>query len=130
MEGGNILSYEDYSASAFSNSSLTSLTFDEEAGQISFNTEQGTFCNVIVPKELLDGAFTVLVDEKPVACILDWDETHVFVSFTYSQDIHSVGIKGEYKKRLMDCPEDVNGDGLINIKDLFMVAKRFGKSCP
>ncbi|UCC62973.1 MAG: hypothetical protein JSV36_19890 [Anaerolineae bacterium] len=29
-----------------------------------------------------------------------------------------------------DCPEDINGDGVINIQDIMLVASKWGESCP
>lgn len=110
------------STAAFSNSVVTSFNFDKTLKQISFSVSKGTFCNVIIPKDLLDGAFTVLIDDIPTASILNWDETHHFINFVLGGDNHEVKITGEIVTRIVG---DSNGDGEVNIIDISMAATNF-----
>jgi len=117
------------SVAVFSNSSITDFNFDKTLIQISFKVSNGTFCRVIIPKEVLSGAFKVLIDNINIGSMLNWDDTHIFIDFTYSEELtQNVIIKGETvaKIPLTEFP-DVNGDGKIDITDLFLVAKHYGE---
>jgi len=105
----------------FSNSSITDLSFSRAEVEISFTASNGTFCRVIIPKEVLDGSFNVSMDDVTTACILNWDETHHFIDFTFNNQTHSVKIIGE----AIRC--DLNGDGIVDIIDVAIVAKHYGK---
>jgi len=80
------------------NSTMSDLTFNQTLKQISF-TVTGTpgtsgFCNVTILIELLDGNFTVLIDDTPIDYTLTQNATHSFLYFTYSHGDHNVKIKG------------------------------------
>jgi len=106
----------------FSNSSIADLSFNRAEVEISFTTSNGTFCKVIVPKDALDGSFNVSIDDVTTACILNWDKTHHFINFAFNNQPHSVKITGEIAIR-----GDLNGDGKVNIHDLYIIAKNYGK---
>jgi hypothetical protein len=98
------------------------LSFSRAEVEISFTASNGTFCRVIIPKEVLDGSFNMSIDDVTTACILNWDETRHFIDFTFNNQTHSVKIIGEVAIR---C--DLNGDGIVNIIDIAIVAKNYGK---
>jgi hypothetical protein len=81
-----------------SNSSyVDSISFDRNAKTIRFDvSEYGDvgWCSVVVPKELLGGPFTVLVDGATVAHTQTENATHNFFSFTYQSDEHTVELVG------------------------------------
>jgi parallel beta-helix repeat protein len=104
----------------FTNSSATDFNFSGKLGLISFNVNGSTFCKVIVSCTLLDGAFEVKVDGRPVASFLNWEGDYLFVNFTHSIESHQVEIQGEIARR---C--DVNGDGKVNIQDIAAVAREY-----
>jgi len=110
---------------------IENFNFNRTLGQISFNITSVTsgLCNVTVPKLLMDGAFKVLINDTLVPSILTWNKTHTFVYFTYDQGTHNIKIIGEIVTRIRG-PDlltltDVNGDGIVNIVDIVVVALRF-----
>ena len=118
--------------SLFTTHLIENFNFNRSLGQIGFSITSLTsgFCNVTVPKLLMDGAFKVFINDTQVQCMLTWNTSHTFAYFTYSQGIHNVKIIGEIVTRVRG-PDllsiaDVNGDGLVDIVDLVIVALRFG----
>jgi len=87
-----------YDVSMFTNSSVTNFAFHQPAKTESFEiaSENGTtgFCNVTIPKELLNGDFTVWIDDSPINFILTQNLTHSFLYFNYTQTVHKVRIVG------------------------------------
>lgn len=111
---------------------IENLNFTRSLGQINFKITSALpgFCNVTVPKLLMDGAFKVFINDTQVQCMLTWNTSHTFVYFTYSTGTHNVEIIGEIVTRVRG-PDllsiaDVNGDGIIDIVDIVIVALRFG----
>jgi len=115
----------------FSDSSMTKFnkTLIKD-GKISFNVSGGTFCKVIFFRELLDGAFKVFIDGTPTAFILNWDETHIFLNVTYSEENHNVKIDGEIVFPISTEFPDIDGNGKIDIKDVALVGKHYGEEFP
>jgi len=111
---------------------IENFSFNRSLGQISFNITSTTsgFCSVAVPKLLMDGAFKILINDTLVASRLTWNKSHTFIYFAYNQGTHNVKIIGEIITRIRG-PDllsiaDVNGDGLVDIVDIVIVALRFG----
>ena len=117
--------WEDRTCQAvvFSDSSVADFDFNRAEGELKFNATNGTFCNVIVPRDALDGAFTVTVDGSLSASVLTWDENHHFIHFSMVNGSHEVKIKAETVIRLIG---DLNNDGIVNIVDIAIVATYFG----
>jgi parallel beta-helix repeat protein len=90
-----------------------------EGGLITFDIENGTFCNVIVSRELLDGPFRVSVDNSITASALYWDTNNTFAMFTCNARNREVEIVTKIRG-------DMNDDGVVNIIDLAWLAKQFG----
>jgi len=111
-------------AAVFSNSSVTDFDFNRAEGELNFTATNGTFCNVIVPRDALDGAFAVTIDDSLSASILTWDENHYFIYFSMMNGSHEVKIKSETVIRFIG---DLNNDGIVNIIDIAIVATEFGK---
>jgi hypothetical protein len=114
---------------AFS-SQILDFNFDRTLGQITFdlNPTAAGFCNITVPKLLMDGAFTVLINGTETASILTWNKTHTFVYFTHGEDLQNVAILGDIVTRIrapnLITMSDVNGDGTVDILDVYAVAAR------
>ena len=73
----------------------------------------------------------VLIDDIPTASILNWDETHTFINFTYSEEFtHNVKVIGETVTDglppIKEFP-DLDGNGKIDIRDIALVAKHYGE---
>jgi hypothetical protein len=113
-----------------SSSQIEDFSFNRTLGQITFdlNPTATGFCNITVPKLLMDGTLTVLINGTETASILTWNKTHTFVYFTHGKDFQNVAIPGEIVTRirapnLIDMA-DVNGDGIVNILDVYAIAAR------
>lgn len=110
---------------------IENFSFNRSLGQISFNFTSATseFCNVTIPKLLMDGAFKVLINDTQVASILTWNKTHTFIYFTYDQGLQNVAIEGEIVTRIRSMDllylVDVNADGIVDVIDLATVSKRY-----
>jgi hypothetical protein len=78
----------------------------------------------------MDGAFRVLINDTLVASTLTWNQTHTFIYFTHDQGTHNVAIIGEIVTKIrsidLNYLVDVNGDGVVNILDVALVASRYG----
>jgi parallel beta-helix repeat protein len=125
------VSYEgfNHSVSVFADSAVTGFNFNPSTQEITFMVSGGTFCNVTVPKTLLDGALTLFIDDQSTPWTLMCDEEHVYAYVTHNfTDMHQIEFIGEYmgKPPTMEFP-DINGDGKINILDIAIVAKHFGE---
>jgi len=93
------LGEETYNVTTFSNSTLKEFNFNQTLRQISFsvNGPPGTgFCNVTIPKSLLDGAFVVRSEDTPIPSILTWNKTHTSIYFTYSSGTQNIKIIGAW----------------------------------
>lgn len=81
-----------------SNSSyVDDISFDRNVKTIRFNVDGYSgvgWCRVVVPKQLLGGPFTVLVDGATVTHTQTENATHNFFSFTYQHSEHTVEIVG------------------------------------
>jgi len=81
-----------------SNSSYVGdISFDRNAKTIRFNVNGYSdvgWCRVVVPKQLLGGPFTVLVDGATVTHTQTENATHNFFSFTYQHSEHAVELVG------------------------------------
>jgi hypothetical protein len=78
-------------------SSVEDISFDRNVKTIRFTVDGYSdigWCSVVVPKELLEGPFTVLVDGATVAHTQTENATHNFFSFTYQHSEHTVELIG------------------------------------
>jgi len=87
-----------YSVITYSNSTISDFNFSQPLKQITLNVtgQRGTsgFCNVTIPIELLDGNFTVWIDDKQINYSLEYNATHSSIYFTYNHSTHKMTIKG------------------------------------
>ena len=122
--------FEDCQVMAISNSMITDFIFNKELGEISFNvaTDTSGFCRVVVTKWLLDGAMNLLIDNVPATWSFSWSNQCHMINFTYDRGTHNVRIKGEYVNPCIPEFPDINRDGVIDIFDVVLVAKSFGKT--
>ena len=81
-----------YTVSFFTNSCITN--FGDEAISFDLTSSADTvgFSNVTIPKEMLYGAFTVLIDGTPAEHALSENATHTSLYFTYSHTAQRVRI--------------------------------------
>jgi parallel beta-helix repeat protein len=110
------------SVALFSDSSVTDFDFNKTLKRISFDTSNGTFCRVIVAKDILEGAFNCSVDDVIRDSNLNWDETHTFMGFAYNNESHRVEITGERALRIVG---DLDNNGVVNMRDIGQAARNF-----
>jgi len=96
----------------------------DENRTLSFNINGQGHVNLTVSEELIDGSIKAFVNGAPKPCILSWNETHHSVYFEHSTS-QPLNVKIEAKFKLVG---DWNGDCQVNIRDIFIVAKNFGKT--
>jgi hypothetical protein len=96
--------------------------YDDAEKTLDFNVTgpPGTqgFCDLVIPKELMSGTFAILVNGKPVAYTQTVNATHCFLHFTYNHSTDHIEI-------LLTIRGDLNGDRIVNIVDLVIVALAF-----
>ncbi len=89
-----------YNVYVISNSTVSDFSFNHENTLIQFNVEGETgttgFCNVTIPKDLLETEdnWTVLVDGTSVTPIMEEDSTDTYLHFNYSHSTKTVEIIG------------------------------------
>ena len=86
-----------YYVTTFSNSTVASFNFNVPLKRISFNVTSGGFgfCNVTIPRELLGGYFTVVIDHVQVPLIgITKNDTHSSLYFTFGYGTHFVEVYG------------------------------------
>jgi hypothetical protein len=90
------------SITVLSNYTVSQLAFDQPSSQISFEasgtTDSAAYCNVTVPKALLEGEpWTVTVDDDTCSYTQSENATHSSIHFTYNyQDTFQAVIKGTW----------------------------------
>ncbi|MDI6825814.1 MAG: NosD domain-containing protein [Candidatus Aenigmarchaeota archaeon] len=94
------VTWEDktYHVVTFSNSTITNFNFSQPEKRISFSTRGlaglHCFCNITIPIELLDGKFTVWIDDDQTHFIKNENATHSFLYFVYDHAAHKVKVVG------------------------------------
>jgi parallel beta-helix repeat protein len=121
-----VVNETSYAITVQSNSTIASFGYNQSLRRIGFNATgpQGTvgFCNVTVPKALLDGHFLALADGKVADYLLAENETHCFVYFTYTHSTSKIKLV-EYNTPLLG---DLNYDGRVNLYDIVAAAAAYG----
>jgi len=110
---------------AISNSNITSFTYNDTDRTIKFNVSPissvSGFCRICIPHALIEGNYTITVNNQPPSqnYMLFDNGTHRWQYFSY-----------ENPGRVIITPlrrsTDINGDGLIDILDVAIVAKAYG----
>jgi len=84
-----------------SNSTIAGLTFNQAFKQIGFKTTgpEGTtgFCNVTIPKELLDAPLNlwkIEVDGKMIDFVATENTTHTFIYFAFTHSTKTISVEG------------------------------------
>jgi parallel beta-helix repeat protein len=118
----------DYTIVVFSNSRVKALTFNGSSQTLTFEAVGGTFCNVTLPRKLLDGSLAVSINDQPIASMSTWNLVNISAYINYSLTYATtIRVLGEIACRppLIEFP-DLNNDGKINILDIYIVANKFG----
>jgi len=114
---------QNHNVTVLTNSSLTNFNFNSTLKflEFSLNGTIGTVgsCSVSIPKELLNGTFAVLINNKATIYSSSEDKFNNHICFTYNQ--------GQlYIKIITTLREDLNGDRKVDAKDIAIVGKAFG----
>jgi nitrous oxidase accessory protein len=121
-----VVNETSYAVTVHSNSTIASFDYNQSLRRIGFNATgpQGTagFCNITIPKALLDGRFLALVDGEAADYTLTKNETHCFVYFTYTHSTRKIKLV-EYNKPLLG---DLNYDGRVTLYDIVAAAAAYG----
>jgi parallel beta-helix repeat protein len=126
----NLWTFENNSMGILTDSSITNFSFNQTSREVSFNTSHNIsdIFRIIIPKSQMDGAFNLLIDGAPGACLIKWGRRFYMINFTCARGNHTIAIKAEYVIGTW-CP-DVNHDGIVDIRDIAIVAKQFRKQWP
>jgi len=97
---------QTYKVITFCGSTIASLDFNQSLKRIGFNITGPAstfgFCNVSIPKELLNaspsGVWAILLDASSLSYTLTENSTHTFLYFTYDHSTHRVWI---YARKVM-----------------------------
>jgi len=78
------------------NSTVSMFKFNQPQKQISFKVTGPSdtigLCNVTIPRELLDGYFSVIIDNIPRAYAIYQNDTHTSIYFAYEHTTHNIQI--------------------------------------
>jgi hypothetical protein len=106
------------------NVSVSCIHLEETTKIIGFNVSGQGYCNFTVPRQLLDGSFRIFINNTQMPWLSSWNLTDTSIYFEYETSV-VVSVKIEAQMRLIG---DMNSDGVVNILDIFLVAKNFGNS--
>jgi len=115
-----------HTVTILSDSTIASFDFNPTLlRQVNFNSTGPPgwvgFCNVTIPKALLDGDLVVLVDTVTTDFTLAENETHSCVYFTYTYNTRKIRIM-----QYTPIPGDINYDGIVDLYDIVTVATAYG----
>jgi len=95
-----LLEGETYHVTTLSNSTVASFNYNSSMKEVSFNVTGPSgangFCNVTIPKILLEKPLQVLIDRKSMIeeAIITGNSTHTSTCLTYSFGTHMIRISG------------------------------------
>lgn len=92
---------QTYPVTVLSNSSLSDFAFSQPNKQISFKVvgpkAMQSYCNVTIPKNLLQGNWTVQIDDSDIVPTITENDTHTFIYISYTHaSTHTITITGEW----------------------------------
>jgi parallel beta-helix repeat protein len=104
-------------------SNMTVSRFDlNKSKTFSFKMIGSGWVNVTLPRAFLDGSFQVFIGDTQTPWLSSWNSTYTSIYFECkTAGSNSVRIEAQVKLQ-----GDINGDGVVNIMDIFQVAKSFG----
>jgi hypothetical protein len=118
----------EYTILMVSNSSVPlgeHLLYDDSNKTLTFNLTGPSgypgFCNVTIPKQVMNGTYAILVNGTAVAYTQTENATHYILNFTYSQGFNQI-------KVLLTIWGDINGDRKVSLQDLVLLANAYGST--
>jgi parallel beta-helix repeat protein len=113
-----------YSNSTLGNAPL-GFTFSNTTKTLSLKLTSGYsgFLNMTIPRNWLDGPFTVTIDSIQISPEIRQDEKNSYIPITYDSGHHILTIKGT---KLGCIAGDINEDGYVNYLDAIILGANFG----
>jgi len=112
----------EYEITTVSNSTIRNLEYNASESKISINATGPSgntgFCNVTIPKNLMNGTFAVLVNNTAVHYESHENETHYMLCFDFSHSNVTIDI-------ILTLKGDLNGDRKVSIYDVVIVASAY-----
>jgi len=91
---------------------------------LSLNIIGEGYVNLTIPRKLLDGSFQILFSNAQIPYKALWDKDYNFIYFEHVTSV-PISVRVEAQMKLQG---DLNSDEIVNIRDIFIVAKNFGKT--
>jgi hypothetical protein len=115
-----------YDISISCNYSMTLFDLNKTAQRLSFTirADGPGVCNITVPRCRLDSPFNVTANGTMIIYEIEQNETDSTISFSYVAGIYHVEITAAERGHIIG---DINGDGQVNIVDISIAARNFGK---
>jgi len=117
------LDTKNYNITILTNSTLTNFNLNYSLKSVEFvlTGSEGTVgsCSTTIPKELLNGTFAILINNKATAYTYSNDKFNNNLYFNYNQGTLNI-------KVILTLPEDLNGDRKVDARDIAIVGKAFG----
>lgn len=90
---------KNFTVQIMSNGTISEFEFLQTDRKIAFNItgslNKVAFCNVTIPRQLLDGPFSIRFDDVPITDVIEnWNETHTMLHFTITLSQHKIEIIG------------------------------------
>ncbi len=134
LESLNIACPKEYTIATCSDHVVASIKYYMNDSYITFNLTAGSsgYCSVTIPRDRLDCPFRLFFN----GTLVEWADhdvsvvcnaTHSSIYFNYTADRYMVKIDGDRKG---DMIGDLNGDGLVDMRDIGIVCFNFLKSMP
>lgn len=113
----------NYEVATVSNATIQDFQYNETESQISLvatgPSGYSSFCQMTIPKDLLDGTLVILVNGKPIYYDKVENETHRTLIFSFSCSTVEIEI-------VLTLKGDVNGDRVVNLYDAVLVLVAYG----
>ncbi|MCJ7423600.1 hypothetical protein MUP01_04940 [Candidatus Bathyarchaeota archaeon] len=114
---------ETLQACLSTNSTIESLTYDENASEITINATgpSGTsgYCNITLPKSALSEPFAVSVNDTITPYTISEDPRHIFIYLEYGHSANTIRI-------MSTILGDITGDRKVDVRDVSFAARAFG----
>lgn len=112
-----------YNVNLYTNSTVSNFGYNQTADVIAFSLSgpTGTFgsCIASIPQAMMNGTFAIFVNGSATLFSKSEDGVNEYLYFSYAQSTVRINV-------FPPIPGDVNGDVVVNMKDLGIVARAFG----
>jgi hypothetical protein len=115
-----------YDISISCNDTVTLFELNKTDKRLSFTVAAGDdgVCSITIPRCRLDSQFNVTINGSAITYDIKQNDTDSTLSFSYISGSNHVDIEATERGYMIG---DINGDGQVNILDISMAARNFGK---